>query len=1263
MSNNHKITKDYGNLRGLSTDSIFLRPPYVADKATNLQRAPDNTQQIRRGYQCQIGEIGGMGLGTFDDPALDYIQTVSIGLDGYAYNKLQRQIYFSYNGQVSGNITAATQAYPTQITSDNHGLLSGTHITIYDVGGMISINNQNYAIAVVDANNFKLYNLKNVGIIANATQANPCQIQSPSHGRTTGDWIMIQNVKGMVNLNDTAYQITVIDANNFTLNGVDSTSYPAYTSGGFWVLGEDSTAFLAYTMGGYWTISFTENRYLLFTIFTDPRFLTTNPGWSVGAWSLTPWGAPSGESITCNITVNRAAQINGNQSNTNTLIVQYGHELVATDIIQFTSSNGTFNQRIILSVTANSITFDGFPVTVLDGYYINQFFDIPFRKGFDTVGPFSIAEFIAIITNPSTGIDGLQVDANGDTSYPAAFLQIIEPTIIDSNSLFTINYWYWDQINCTAFPPLPGSGNIVFQNSPDMEIASMAAFDDVLFIANGWDYPQKYDGQTIYRAGMPPGIRSSETDNNTNTCLPFSDGNVYQYGITYEQIDNRGHIVEGAISAFDTHTVGASGGAINVSVTNLINSTGSNWNTNCAQAVGGTAATYGPDANGYYYNLVSLNTGFSLKLGDTAYYGDLTCGVMNSTQANTLKINVQSGHGIVSGDIVAFVDSSSHQIYRPVVSTTASSFTISGQPVSVDYTMGAAFTNVLVYKQSAVFGDVAIVNGSQFDVNIIMVSNANGGHTIQLNDVVQFIDMNQNMQQRTVTAVSSTSITISGNPISISNLSLISCITLRNNAINLQRTNLNGAKLGTNAPISNNLRINIYRTPNNSPFDTIGLAYLVASIPNTTIGSSTQVFIDGIADAELGQVLEFEDPDELPDPPPISKYVKSFGNQLFFGGGERGNSENSDRVFFSEGNNPEYVPLASHFFNVPNTDDEVTGLGVSGTTLVTTKNQSLWAATGNFLSGQVSVVQIAPGTNIGCVANASIASVGTLMYFLHTNGVYAITENQLFPTDSFGNPIPISLAIDQIFRETPFLPQYRPVFKRAVAVNYTKDNQYILFLPCENSQSTIRTANANSFILCYDYGQKNWYPWTNMNAAGGMCVINDDLFFQERRYSAVDGNTANLYKQHRFYRLVDHADHAGSQFAEWRSSWADLGQPEVRKKFCRCILLMDRLSDLQQYNNPQMKFSSYVNRIPNLQNTIANITQVDNVRNSSWSNSGWGWNYWSGYQDSFVTINLKGGTVAKSMQVGFTIQGINMDIRLAGFQLEVIPENRNTVVR
>lgn len=1172
MANNHVITKQIGNLRGFSTDSIFTRPANVADKVINIQRAPDQTLQLRRGYQCQIAQIGGMGSGTFDDPSKDVVNTVTLDTDGFLYEKLTRQIFLYYDGQVTGQVTGATNANPCEITSVAHGLATGAQVILRDIGGMTVLNNNTYTI-------------------------------------------------------------TVTGVNTFTLDGVDTTLSIPYTS------------------GGYWSIAFADQRFLNFTIFTDPRFLVTNPGWSVQPWSISPWGSPSGESITCNITVNRAAQIDGNQSNINTFNVQFGHELVAGDVIQFVSSNGVLNQRNVLAVTATSITFDGYAVSVLDGAYVSQFFDIPFRKGFDVTSPYLISTFISTITNALTGVHGLQVAVNGDTDYPAAFLQIVEPTIIVSNSVYTIDYWYWSLANATMNPTFPGSANPTFQNSPLFENASMAVYDDVIYVANGWDYPQKYDGQTVYRVGMPKGGRPSAADNAGATIKPFSAGNVYQYAITYEQIDNRGHIVEGEVSEIWEHTVVAASCAIDVTIPNIQPATG--WNTNGAIAVGGAATSYGPDSDGYYYDLVSINNGFTLKIGDSAYYLDETCAVVNGNQANVVTIVVNAGHGVVAGDTVYFPSSTPTQIVRTATSVTATSITIDGEPVSVNNA-----DNIEVYKVSRVFGNVGIVDGDQTQVNTITVL---VNHTIQLGDVVSFEDSFNRVQRRNVTAIGATTIDIDGIPVDVSSGTLIASENQRTNAINLQRSNSSAATLGASAPISNNLRINIYRTNEGTSFGVDGEIYLVASIPNDSSGAAFQVYLDDIADAELGR--EFDDPDFIPNPPPITKYLRSFGNQLFYAGGERGNPVNSDRVFFSEGNSPESVPLATNFFSVPNVDDEITGIGVAGTTLVTTKNHSLWAATGNFLSGQIDVVQIAPGTNIGCVAHATIASVGTLMYFLHTNGVYAITENQLYPTDPFGNPIPLSIAIDALFRETNFLPQTRYVYKRAVACNYTKDNQYLLFLPCEDVQSSIRTANSYSIILCYDYLEKNWFTWNNMNAAGGMFVIDDDLYFQERRYSAVDGNVANLYKQHRFYRLVDHADHAGPQRCEWRSSWEDLGQPEVRKKFCRCVLLMDRLSEIQQLNNPEMYFSSYLNRLPNLQNTMAKITQTDNIRNSSWSYSSWGWGFWSGYQDSFVTVNLKQGTVAKSIQVGFAIQGINMDIRLAGFQLEAIPENRKTIVR
>lgn len=1172
MSDNHILTKSIGNLRGFSTNSIYITPANVADIAINLQKAPDETIQARRGYQCQIANIGGLGNGVFDDPRNGDSREVTLNTDGFLYQKLNKQIIFYYDGRVTGTITGATNANPCEITSNGHNLITGTEI-------------------------------------------------------------IIRLISGMTELNNSTYTITVTGPNTFTLDGIDSTT------------------FLSYVSGGEWSIAFADQRYLNFTIFTDPRYLVTNPGWSIQPWSLSPWGAPSGESITCNITVNKAAQVNGVFLNVNTVTVDYGHELDVGDTIKFTDSNGVAHQRNITATTSTSITFDGFPVSVGDNTLINQFFDILFRRGFDVISPFLISTFIATITDPTNGVYGLQVSINGDDSYPAAFLQILEPVIIDSNNSYSIDYWYWDVCDFTMNPPFPGSANIEYQNSPDFENASMAVFDDVIYVANGWDYPQKFDGQTVYRAGMPEGIRPVPTDNTGAAITPFSPADVYEYAINYEQVDALGHIVEGELSPIRSHTVGGSAAAIDVAVTNIQPSTG--WNTNGAIATGGTATVYGPDVDGNYYDFVDVSSGFTLKIGDSAYYLDERAAQVNGAQANVLTIVVDAGHGIQVGDIVYFENSTPSLLSRIVVETTTTSITISLEPVTVndnDY--------IQVYRTSPVYANVAIIDGSQNDVNTITVL---AGHNVQVSDIVGFTNLEGLIERRNVTAVTANTITVDQIPVSVLTGVLIASENQRTTQITLQRFNSSAAYLGANSPISNNLKINIYRTFQGESFGVNGNLYLVASIPNNSDGTAIQTFLDYLPDSELGRV--YSDPDRSPNPPPISKYLCSFGNQLFYAGGERGNPDNSDNVFFSEGNAPETVPLATNSFSVPNVADNITGIGVAGTTLVTTKDESLWSTTGNFLTGQIEVIQIAAGTNIGCVSHASIARVGTLMYFAHTNGIYAITENQLYPTDNFGNPVPLSLPIDKRFRETNFLPETRQVLKRSVGINYAKDNQYLLFVPSEDSQSSTRTANSYSRLYCYDYKGKNWFQWENFNAAGGMYVIKDDLYFQERRFSGVDGNTANLYKQHRFYRVVDHADHAGPQKIEWRSSWEDLGQPEVRKKFSTCVLLMDRVSSLYQYNNPQMIFSSYINRIPNLQSTISNVTQVDNIRNSSWSFSGWGWNFWSGYQDSFTRINLKQGTVAKSIQIGFTMQGIDMDIRLAGFQLEAIPENRRTITR
>lgn len=80
-------------------------------------------------------------------------------------------------------------------------------------------------------------------ITAIAQPSNPTQITSVDHDLLTGDIITISNVGGMVQLNGNNYTITVVDDDNFTLNGVDNTAYTAYTSGGTWVSASSNLSF------------------------------------------------------------------------------------------------------------------------------------------------------------------------------------------------------------------------------------------------------------------------------------------------------------------------------------------------------------------------------------------------------------------------------------------------------------------------------------------------------------------------------------------------------------------------------------------------------------------------------------------------------------------------------------------------------------------------------------------------------------------------------------------------------------------------------------------------------------------------------------------------------------------------------------------------------------------------------------------------------------------------------------------------------------
>lgn len=97
-----------------------------------------------------------------------------------------------------------------------------------------------YVVTTVDGNGnesqassvFGTASLESSQSITAATQANPCVISCTSHGYSNGNTVYIDNVVGMTELNGRYFRVTGSTTNTFALEGVNSTGYTAYTSGG-----------------------------------------------------------------------------------------------------------------------------------------------------------------------------------------------------------------------------------------------------------------------------------------------------------------------------------------------------------------------------------------------------------------------------------------------------------------------------------------------------------------------------------------------------------------------------------------------------------------------------------------------------------------------------------------------------------------------------------------------------------------------------------------------------------------------------------------------------------------------------------------------------------------------------------------------------------------------------------------------------------------------------------------------------------------------
>jgi hypothetical protein len=121
-----------------------------------------------------------------------------------------------------------------RVTAIGHGLQgTGYNVKFYNTG-YETLDFNLFAVSIDGVDSFtvpKITSFHNRSITG-ITKANPARVTSPNHGLKTGDKVQL-SVQGMTQLNNVSVDVTVIDINRFTLDGINSSSYGTFSAGNF----------------------------------------------------------------------------------------------------------------------------------------------------------------------------------------------------------------------------------------------------------------------------------------------------------------------------------------------------------------------------------------------------------------------------------------------------------------------------------------------------------------------------------------------------------------------------------------------------------------------------------------------------------------------------------------------------------------------------------------------------------------------------------------------------------------------------------------------------------------------------------------------------------------------------------------------------------------------------------------------------------------------------------------------------------------------
>lgn len=405
--------------------------------------------------------------------------------------------------------------------------------------------------------------------------------------------------------------------------------------------------------------------------------------------------------------------------------------------------------------------------------------------------------------------------------------------------------------------------------------------------------------------------------------------------------------------------------------------------------------------------------------------------------------------------------------------------------------------------------------------------------------------------------------------------------------------------------------------------------------------------ITGSASLALNPFLIYTDSIKRHDPPPRGKYIRAFKNVLLISG----QIDNVNNIQYSLATNFATGEIGSEYF--PKDDngiviqsdfgDSITGIAGLRDLLYVFHRNSVHVIGGN-LSEPVGIPYavdlLTKEGGAGCQSHNSIIEFQNSLVFLSGKGIYSIDA-----TNSINE---LSANIKPLFDDNTLSKN------RAIAYNWVDKNNLIFSIPIESKTTDNIITTSSNLVVVYDYFNQAWLQWDNLDFSGGVQQYKDNVYFMSRKS---DKSTLHTFSNTK--TSFDYTDHTNPINFTYETNWESLDNPTVFKKFLRIKLFsFDGEGTFENPEGFELTASLQTNYIESDVGEI--LFNFKEFTGGGWGYFKWGTDRWGNEQSSTLKSKLLRNK-AKCLKIRFNNDSLNENILLTSYELEIAAPFRTEI--